>query len=196
MENAINVFDIIDYERNQNELERYILFAICVAGKTAIVQEKALRDFLMLSEEYSPFEAIRGMIKQGTFEIYLKESKLGQYTKLSKAFRQLVNSNINLETCTVEDLEAIHGVGPKTARFFLTYTRPDQQYAVLDTHILRFMREKLYIDTPKSTPTGNKYKQLENKFLEYAKTTGKSIPVLDLEIWTAYSTKQNDLLTV
>lgn len=184
---VVDPYNIIDYDRHIFELEEFLLFSVVVAGKTASVQSRLLGEFLLRENNESPFEIIRNMIQGDMLEYYLRQSKLGQYNKIVKSFTQIVNSNLDLQTCTVEDLEAIHGIGPKTARFFILHTRPNQRIAVLDTHILRFMRERLFISTPKSTPSGKLYKKLEQQFLDYVDTTGKSVAEIDLAIWSEYA---------
>lgn len=186
----VDPYNITDYQRDTNSLEEFLLFSVVVAGKKASVQNRLLNDFLnTMSYQWpcSPFNRIREMISLGTLDKSLRNSKLGQYNRIAKSFTQIINSKLNLRTCTVEDLEAIHGIGPKTARFFILYTRPKQRVAVLDTHILRFMREKLFIPTPKSTPSGKLYKQLEQQFLDYVDTTGESVAKIDLAIWSEYT---------
>jgi thermostable 8-oxoguanine DNA glycosylase len=85
----------------------------------------------------------------------------------------------------LQDLEKIPGVGLKTSRFFLTHSRPNQSYAILDTHILRHMRDDLNIATPKTTPTNPKvYYALEAKLLEVVRASGKSYADYDLEVWS------------
>jgi hypothetical protein len=46
----------------------------------------------------------------------LEESKLGQYTRIEHVFRQIVL--LDVTKVTLEELESIKGIGPKTARFF------------------------------------------------------------------------------
>ncbi len=85
----------------------------------------------------------------------------------------------------MQDLEKIPGVGLKTSRFFLTHSRPNQEYAILDTHILRHMRDDLNIATPKTTPTNPKvYYALEAKLLEVVRASDKSYADYDLEVWS------------
>jgi hypothetical protein len=181
-----------------DQLEEFLIFSIAVAGKTAIYQAAAVERFLnsVSPPGGSPFEKVRWMIgvkddKKGTaLRVFLENSKLGQYGKLEKAFTQLVEANLNLRTCTAEDLEKIHGIGLKTSRFFLTYTRKDQQYGILDTHILHWMRDTLHVATPKSTPTNSKqYAELEKIFLAYVNESGRTVADVDLKIWKKYSGK-------
>src|SRR5690606_28462084 len=96
----------------------------------------------------------------------LEASKLGQYHRLSKCFRESVQTlDGSLKTCSVEDLESITGVGPKTARFFVLHSRPNSRIAVIDTHILKYLRTQ-GIDAPKGTPPkGEKYSRFEGEFI-------------------------------
>jgi thermostable 8-oxoguanine DNA glycosylase len=92
----------------------------------------------------------------------------------------------------VQELESVKGIGPKTARFFLLHSRPNQEIAVLDTHILHWMRDN-GIKAPKTTPSGEKYLKFEKMFIDIAKKNDISIADLDLRIWTAYSSKKKTL---
>ena len=96
---------------------------------------------------------------------------------------------IDLETCTAEDLEAIPGIGQKTSRFFITHSRPNQNYAILDTHILAWLKSLGYNDIPKSTPAGKRYQEIEQLFLFEAKKRNVSAADLDLQIWKERSKK-------
>jgi len=180
------IIEDINYDRSDSELEYFLMFAICVAGKTAKQIKIALNKFL--AEGFangigSPFDILRHYIATEVLYEQMKESGLGQYTKLAKAFVQITNDDFNLRECSLDDLMGVHGVGPKTARFFLCYTRPNQPYAILDTHILRYIREKLSVYTPPATPTGAKYLELEKVFVKHAQSKGYEPVQLDLQIW-------------
>lgn len=141
---------------------------------------------LFTHQEAAPFDLVKSWIKQGTLLKKLKEVRSGNYNKISRALTELMEKDFNLSTCSVEDLESIHGIGPKTARFFILWTRPDANYAALDVHVLRWLREKGY-DVPRSTPSGPKYKRIEKIFLTEAKTLGLTPRQLDEMIWVAGS---------
>lgn len=104
----------------------------------------------------------------------------------SKAIDVMVNSNLNLKTCTVDDLQAIPGIGPKTARFFLLHTRPDAMVACLDTHILKFLRINGH-DAPVSTPSGKRYLELERIYLDMCVRNGWNPAEKDIQIWRTFS---------
>jgi thermostable 8-oxoguanine DNA glycosylase len=72
------------------------------------------------------------------------------------------------------------------------YSRPDQRYAALDTHILKWLRSRGH-DVPKSTPSSKKkYKEIEQLFLFIADDLGVDPSVLDSFIWQKYSRGTKD----
>lgn len=201
--------NIIKYDRTRAEKEELILFLICVAGKKASTVSRQLNQFLLAPHE--PFLWVKMLIESGTLEQSLRMYRFGQYTKLTKAFTQIANSNLDLDTCTKEDLMKIHGIGRKSASCFLAWTREGEQVAMLDTHILkhlkhlqqvfpyypkghpeynaRGLRTMLHgVNIPKNTPSSKKlYDILEKAFLEYAKILHRNPTEVDLEIWKHYA---------
>lgn len=170
------------------ELEEFALFAVMVAGKTADGTRKKLAQFLGQYHWDHPFQAVRWYIKEGRLGRELRRAKVGQYRRINAAFRGLVG--LDPQTCSVQDLEAIKGIGPKTARFFILHTRPGTRVAALDTHILKFLKSCDVKDVPRSTPpSGPKYARLEREFLRIADLLGRDPKELDLEIWNG-STKK------
>jgi len=191
--------NITNFERTETQLQEFLLFAICVAGKNASVQAKKLDDFLVLIQgpawprgfTFYPthFDNLHCL---SLFEIehYLKEVKMGQYTRISKAFCELSTQRPFLKGATVQGLERIKGIGPKTARFFILHSFPNARCAVLDTHILKYIRERGIDSTaPKTTPSGKRYAELEKKFLDFYDNNYKRFYTLadfDLIIWKYY----------
>jgi len=134
-----------------------------------------------------PFTVIERLIRMGRLGRRLRELRTGQYTRIEKAFNALVAGEIDLWRCTVQDLEAIHGIGPKTARFFLLKTRPGVRCAALDTHILKWLKARGH-SVPKATPqSGKRYAEIEKIFLEECDKAGKAPAELDSEIWRSYA---------
>jgi hypothetical protein len=119
--------------------------------------------------------------------VALRAARTGNYRKLSRALPELARSGLDLRRCSVADLEALYGVGPKTARYFILHTRPDARVAALDTHVLKYL-STLGHEVPKSTPSsGRRYAELEKAFLAEADSLGLSPAHLDLLVWTSYS---------
>src|ERR1035437_6091464 len=125
----IDPFKITNFERSEEEAQEFLLFALSVAGKTAVVISKAVDNFLqMASQQYAnqsekvygntlPFNLITLMKEDNTLEYFIKESKLGKHKVLTKGFSQL--PKIDVKTATIDQLEEICGCGEKTSRFFL-----------------------------------------------------------------------------
>jgi thermostable 8-oxoguanine DNA glycosylase len=185
MKYLIDPHNITDFNRSDAELEAFWLFCVLVAGKNSKIQAKKLANFLKpaVAAGISPFRYIE--LRQHKFlDEDIKAEKLGQYTRIHKCF--IESLKLDLRNCTVEDLEAVSGVGPKTARFFLTHSRPNQQFAVLDTHILKWLSAKLDdVKVPKATPSGKKYRKFEKMFLQLCEDGGKTPAEMDLEVWSS-----------
>ena len=190
----INPTTITNFNRTEEELEEFLIFAILVAGKGAEQQAKKLDAFLNYHYptnrrfKNKPFEYIEWLLDWNMLDIIMKEFKLGQYNRIGHAFTEIVKFKGRLKKITLEELESIKGIGSKTARFFLLHSRKDAQFAVLDTHILKWLREQGY-DAPKATPTKKKYAVLEKIFLTEAWKREMLPADLDLMIWKSYATK-------
>lgn len=173
-------------------LQEWFLFGICVAGKNA--RQTAAKVEAMLEEmrvqnsiifNVTPFARIEISIEFGTLDYYLRKHKLGQYKRINKAMQGMVK--VDPATVTLEELEQIHGVGAKTARMLLLYTRPDQEMIPLDTHVLKWLRANGY-DAPKSSPPpGKKYRELELAFLREGKARGLTAKEWDTQVWQQYA---------
>ena len=198
---------ITNYNRTEEELEEFLMFAILVAGKGAEQQAKKLDAFLdtimsmgMGAEDYTPFDGLGYSISLEEFfkdyhkkEINLldrqmKMHKLGQYNRVGHAFKEIIKFKGKLKKVTIEELESVNGIGSKTARFFILHSRPDAKVAVLDTHILKWLSEKGY-KVPKATPAKKKYAEIEKLFLTEAINHQMTPADLDLSIWKSYATK-------
>lgn len=192
----IDPSNITNFERTKEELEEFLLFGICVAGKNSDTQAKKLDSFLKnIPHEGSPFEKIRFLIRNGEslLEDHLRNVKIGKYYLLVPSFEKLALSNIDLKSISRERLEMFPGIGPKTSRFFILHSREDVNVACLDTHILKWMRDIGY-QAPKSTPSGNEYLRLEKNFLQEATERNIHPAVLDLEIWNYYSGNKKEMV--
>jgi len=190
----IDPTNITKFDRTEAELEEFLLFCVLVAGKDSKIQAKKLDEFLQHDITEPPFVKIHYLLALKNLDmlnVWMRTCKLGQYNRLEKCFRQLMTLQGKLKTCTVDDLEAISGIGSKTARFYLTHTRPNQQFAVLDTHMLHYLRDSGFY-APKTTPSGKMYAALEQVVLQEAKKAGMNPADFDLMIWNKYSKNGNN----
>jgi len=156
-----------------------------VAGKSAVRISQKVHEMLQgKRNEELPFE----YLKRQNLSRFLREHRTGQYNRTEKALK--ASFDLDLKTCSLEELESIYGVGPKTARFFILHSRRDADCAVIDTHILKYLQERVEEKLPKSTPTSMKiYHQLERLFLSFIRTEFPNLTVAeaDLKVWSKYA---------
>jgi len=172
------------------EREWFVLFAICVAGKSAKQTQGKVNDYLRIySRKFTPFQVVQRDVNAGVLGVALRTHRMGQYKRIERAFTEVSKLDVRTDL-TVEKLEAIPGIGPKTARFIVLYTNPDADCVPLDTHILKYLKSRGYEGVPKSTPpAGKKYRQLEARFQMEAADHGKSVRQLDTEVWSSYANR-------
>jgi thermostable 8-oxoguanine DNA glycosylase len=193
----INPYQITKYDRSSSELEEFLLFCIVVAGKTAYIQAQKLEDFLvsvnkrlMMPENINPFQTIKSAEQHGILFEEIKLAKLGQYKKIYSGFKYISDCEYNLSRMTPKILEEIPGVGMKTSRFFLLHsdTFYKDKIAILDTHILKFIKENIDDRAPKSTPViPLTYRFWESKFLTWCLENKKNVADFDLEVWKSFA---------
>ena len=187
----INPAEVTNYNRTQYELEEFILFCINVAGKKSAIEAPKLEVFIErakdITKETTPFNCIKKLIKLGRLNEIMHWAKLSPYAQRYNSYVAVAKIK-DLQTVTLNRLLQVPGIGLKTARFFLSHSREDFDEPMLDTHILRFLRDQGYSDAPKSTPTNeNTYHYFANIFKNIARQLGKTVTDLDLEIWKQYS---------
>lgn len=191
----INPTDITHFDRDTNQLESFWLFCMFVAGKNSDHASRCLSRLIHAAKlgqdigEEGVFNYFKSIGEVG-IQNALVASRIGQYGRLTKGIMQSLD--LDLRTCGLDDLLNIHGVGNKTARFFLLHSRKGCEYAVLDTHILAWLRDNGVEDAPHSTPTNTKkYKELEKQFryLSRLRYPYLSDAKIDLLIWSVQSNR-------
>ena len=193
----INPYQITNYNRRSSELEEFLLFCIVVAGKTAYIQAQKLEDFLvsvnkrlMMPENINPFQTLKSAEQHGILMEEILKAKLGQYKKIYSGFKYICSNQYDLNKMTPELLEKIPGVGMKTSRFFLLHSDSfySNKIAILDTHILKFIKENIDDKAPKSTPTIRvTYKYWDDRFLFWCEQNNKNVADFDLEVWKSFA---------
>lgn len=184
----IDPTNITNFNRTQDELEEFLIFAILAAGKNAKVAARQLENMIKRRGKYSPLSFLGGM-PLDLLQMTLLGNGVGCYKMKAKAIwcaaRQL--SCVDLRQGKPETFEAIPGIGLKTSRFFILHSRAGANLAVLDTHILKGMASLGY-QVPKATPSNTKvYRAIEQLFIQQAYIENKTPAELDLEWWLHYS---------
>jgi hypothetical protein len=136
----VDPFNITAYDRTTPQLQELLLFCVFVAGKPARRTAAQLEEFLA-GQQHRPFAYVRDCISKRCLRRKLEKYGFGQYTRLLQSLKELTSARLNLSTATVEDLTAIHGIGAKTAAFFITHSRPpvsiEVDEVILDTHNMK-----------------------------------------------------------
>jgi thermostable 8-oxoguanine DNA glycosylase len=176
--------NITKYDRSDRELLEFWLFCILVAGKKSSLVSRKVEEIDKVFNLEVVFSCEFHLV-----DAMLRACKVGQYNRISHAIYE--TRKVNLRTASFVELMQIKGIGPKTASFFLTHTRENESIAVLDTHILKYLRSKGH-DAPKQTPQDlNKYQELGLLFLSLSEQEFPNMTVAerDLHIWKTYSNK-------
>ena len=181
---TIEPTQITNHNRTDAQLQAFWVFCIVVAGRNSDHAARVVGK--LLGKTDNPFQYFRDIGENGIHNA-LVANRVGQYDRITKAIHQSLE--INLRECSFHDLKAIFGVGPKTSNFFLLHSRAGYEGVVLDTHILKFLRDHS-VDAPKQTPQDPEvYEDLSRRFL---RISGAIYPHLspadrDLIIWKQYS---------
>jgi hypothetical protein len=191
----VDPINMTQYDLSPERLEETFLFCIGVAGKPALTTARLLEDLLRTAHArrsktpwMNPFQALKKYKTVESMIDLLKASRFGCFTLKGRGFHFIVNSGLDLRTCTAEQLYECPGVSMKTAKFFVMHTRRNQEIACLDTHVLKWFRDLGYEDVPKGSPQNPKvYRKWEDIFLAEAKKRNKVAADLDLEIWNHYA---------
>jgi thermostable 8-oxoguanine DNA glycosylase len=180
--------NITEFNCSKARLEELILFWVSAAGKNGRVAARnldCLLEGLQAKKVGGPFFAIR---RAKNLPYLMKECGIGCYNHKARTFMELATSNLNLKTCTSEDLESIYGIGRKTSRCFIMHSRRDARYAGLDTHMLKYLKLRGIENVPKSTPSSKKeYERLEREVLRLADVYSMMPADFDLMVWNFYS---------
>lgn len=180
----ISPTSVTNFSRTRRELEAFWLFSLFVAGKNSDFAAKKVE---AVYDQCPVNMFLFDWLRLKNIEEVLRIAKVGQYNRLSRAISESLD--LDLRTVSLSELLNIFGVGGKTARFFLLHSRKDCKCAVLDTHVLKFLRNNGFPDAPTQTPPVNKYSVWETVFLSIIKSKypQTSVADADLMIWKEYS---------
>jgi hypothetical protein len=182
---------VTNYNRTQWQLQEFLLYCICVAGKKSEIETRKLDLFLGKARDQSlyPFDYIRQLKADGELAKELARCKIAPYTARLNSFADCADlMPDDLGEIKLLELQEVRGISTKTSRFFLTHSNEDFDEPVLDTHILRYLRDLGYKNVPKATPQNpNIYEKFATMFKRLANFEGMSVADFDLKIWKEYS---------
>jgi len=186
----IDETNITNYHLTYDELQEYIIFWILAAGKRGDRAAKIVNDWILnIKKTEHIFDTFKKYTLTELIEL-CRQSGTGCQSIKGRSIHSIIHSNLDLTTCTPDDLEKIYGIGMKTSRCFIIHSRENAAYAGLDVHILKFLsRLDLNIPIPKSTPPRKIYLQLEQIVLRLANEFNMTPAAFDLMIWNTYKSE-------
>ena len=180
---------ITDFDRTYAQCEAFILFAVAVAGKQAVTISDKVHSFLTeCGCEGSPFSRIRMMVNRGTLDENLRRVRMGKYTLLGRAYPDLAfRMDLDLRTATEDQLESVPGISSKTARFFTCHSRAAARVGVVDTHMLKYLRDAGIPGVPEGNAAGRHYERLEKAVHGEVERLGMDHADFDQKVWSWYA---------
>lgn len=194
----IDPYKITNYNRTDDELAEFWLFCLAVAGKKATMIAKKVDQFLEPAR--APNQIFKGyfswlfyMANSGNCGSNLSHSlrsvKMGKYALLERGYAESAAKGIDwFRTASAEDIRKdITGAGYKTSRFFTLHSRANEQVAVIDTHMLKYLNHIGAPNVPDGIPNGSDYLRLEKILLAEAAKKKIAMADFDLKIWSHYA---------
>lgn len=172
------------------------------AAATRELVQAGLLDLPVPSEQLGDFEgAVASLLARPIFPPATRSGIGRRYTyyRLRAHHISLTARRIYLSGISLTDLlhvrlppQAIRksiaaiavGVGPKQASLFLTNVGYTCDLAILDTHVIAFMRECRMLEGTPCLSSFAGYTSVEARLRVYADSLGASLAALDLAIWT------------
>lgn len=170
---VINKFSV---KKSLSEMFYDLCFAIC-APQTKFTNNRKVIDILISKNFFKndiEYNELRNIIKAVRF---LRKADYLIYAKtIFNDVVNIVSSNISEQEKRVKIIKLVKGLGWKASSHFLRNSGY-QDLAIIDTHIIKFMKLK---EAPKNS---KQYLLIEDEFREIAKENGLTIAELDAYIW-------------
>jgi hypothetical protein len=189
----MNPLAITDFYRDNEQLERFWIYGMLVAGKNSDWAAPKIEEmFRDKPADVTPLQWLKE--NDQDLENKLVAHRVGNYRDTMRGLRD--SYDLDLRTATVEQLEGVHKIGPKTARFFILHSREGVEDVLpLDTQWMKFLREHGATDKHQ-TPSGRRrkdgssaYTDLERVAIALARRyyPGLALADIDLILWARYS---------
>lgn len=115
------------------------------------------------------------------------------YCSAAKSIRSILEESCDSRHARRSVVEASHGVGAKQASLFLRNIGYSNDVAILDSHILRYMRIVGITERTLTSVSGiGAYEQLESDLCSYADDLGFPVWCLDTAVWIVMRVHQRE----
>lgn len=177
--------NLINYQRTDEELQLFLLYCGFSVGKSRRHAQTSLAALLDMGKGKLPFDRLRWLVTNDRLSQAVVDCRIGGMTRITGFLQDCASRHLDLRDGAVESYLDLHGIGLTKSRFFMLCTREGARYAVLDRHILQYLRDSGCPDVPKDPPKGLKaYVRLEAFFAMLADKAGESCAVHNLQNWT------------
>jgi|SRR5262245_22128702 len=172
---------LTNYQRSSDELEALVIYSVMAWGREASRAQRAVSVLLdHCPAGASPFDRIRAALAAGTLRAAIESTRIGDYAKRTRALVRAVEHDPR--TVDVDTLSSC--VGLKSARLVILHSRADASCAVLDRHVLAYLRDLGYHVPERDTPRNpRRYATLERYVLAECQRQGRHPAELDLTTW-------------
>lgn len=106
--------------------------------------------------------------------------------------KQWLASQPDARVARRELVERAHGLGPKQASMALRNIGFAHTFAVLDAHVLRYMRLTKWMRGLPRTSVLSVYERVEARFLDYASWLGHDVDVVDKAVWVVMRVRNKE----
>ena len=204
---TVNPNAITNFGRNRAQLEELVLFGTLVAGKpahrmAALLDRILINGRLQHSTDMTPFDLIRVWIENDTLGQVLRAYNVGQYTRIERCWRELTAitpckpklehdgtltylNRVDLKS--VAQLEAVHGIGPKTARFVVLHSVKGARCIPVDTHWLKELASLGYPVRKDVVVNGRTHAIYEGYALQEVDKSGLTCAAKDQAVWLKWT---------
>lgn len=167
-------------KKSLSEIFYDLCFAIC-APQTKFTNNRKVIDILISKNFFEndiEYNELRDIVKAVRF---LRKADYLLYAKtIFNNILEILDSNTSEQEKRINIIKLVKGLGWKASSHFLRNCGY-QDLAIIDTHIIKFMKLK---EAPKN---GKQYLLIEDEFREIAKENGLAIAELDAYIWKVNS---------
>lgn len=160
-----------DFYWMPNDSEGLLIASMLTRRTTIKSTRKAWR--ALQDRGLTTFKALLNTSPEELTEL-LKSAGYPWHNLICKTLQQKIP--FNLDTCTIDDLLKLHGVGPKIASLYLRESR-GLDLPVIDTHVMKFLKEQGY--------KFSNYQEASDCFIELAKKMNVTVRELDHAIITS-----------
>ncbi|MCX8095523.1 MAG: N-glycosylase/DNA lyase [Caldisericia bacterium] len=181
IDERLNEFKNILKNGNDEDLIFEFIFCLLTPQSKAKMCDKAVQNLKKNFNKESLEKALYGVRFKNKKSLYIKEflEKIKKY----KSFKELILSFENDEQRRVFLVKNFKGIGLKEASHFLRNIGLGDNFAILDRHILKNLKEIGIIDNIPKNLSFKKYKEIEDKMRLFSKDINIDMKSLDFILW-------------